>query len=108
MRRIFLVPKALLASAPIGNCDATGINDTQALLAIKEDGFQNAPPGWDDWFVAQPGVFEFFAWDQLKPAPPELLDAVAKSTVPFTSTQATTIATLRDAIRAIHPLVRWF
>jgi len=108
VRRIFLVHKALLVGAPIGNCDAAGINDTQSLLSVGAGGFQNAPAGWDDWLTSQVGVHEFFAWDQFKPAPPELLDAVAKSTVPFTSTKAATVATLRDALRAIHPLMRWY
>lgn len=108
MKRIFLVPKALLDGAPIGQCDAAGINDTQALVAIAEGGFSNAPPGWDDWLVAQPGVVEYFPWDQFKPVPPELQAAIAKSPVPYTQAAAPQVVTLRDALRAIHSLVRWY
>ena len=107
MNHIFLVPKALLKGAPIGSCSATDINDTQALLVL-ENGFHNTPAGYDEWFTAQPGVVEYFPWDELKPAPPELVDAMGKSSVPYTQSKVATVATLRDAIRAIHPLLRWY
>jgi hypothetical protein len=107
MRRIFLVPQALLDGAPVGSCQAIGINDTQSLLTTDASSFRDSP-GWDDWLVAQPGVQELFPWDAQKPAPAALVDAIDKSTRSALSAVAKEDPTQHQALRAIHALLRFY
>ncbi len=108
MRRIFLVPQTLFDAVPpevhqgLHDRHSFGIEGTQSFLVLESFIEGRA----EDWLLAQPGVLELFPWDQHKPAPAPVLQAVTRSASDTAKALAPT-ATLRDALRAISPALRW-
>lgn len=108
MKRIFLVPQTLFDAVPpevhegLGARHSFGIEGTQSFLMLESS--ISIPA--DAWLLAQPGVVELFPWDQQKPAPAPVLAAVTSSAFETAKALAPT-ATLRDALRAVSPALRW-
>ncbi len=108
MRRIFLVPQTLFDAVPpdvhegLYGRHSIGIDGAHSFLVLERFIEHRA----EDWLLAQPGVLELFPWDQDKPAPAPVLEAVTRSPSNTAKALAPT-ATLRDALRAISPACRW-